>query len=380
MSRKSISTNIERKLWVESMGRCMNPECQTSLFIDTSDMFEKAHINPYCAGKDNSFENLVILCPNCHKKFDKAKMITESEIRIWKLERHENLESMFTKKYDSFEEMKKVIKPLLEENKNIYDNYFLKNNTIWKQFEPKVLINNEKIKNILNNNMLLMQIHKEEEYSNAKIVRQFIQHVNEFSLSRGSDEKIREVLFPKEIDSIFGVYPVESSIMPMTESLEELLKALREDEIDVDVRLGENKPYIGLNSKGTLEKVYLDDTPRIRQMYYNYRCFRKTGVRLDALIYILGYIRQRGLTFSFCSNSNLREIYINETHIIFVYEYCLSQEALMRLDPDSKSIVVNLHNWNGDSCISADAKCLAEKLGVELLTKEAFQLRLRTSR
>lgn len=33
MSRESISENIKRRLYAESMGRCMNPECQKELFI-----------------------------------------------------------------------------------------------------------------------------------------------------------------------------------------------------------------------------------------------------------------------------------------------------------------------------------------------------------
>lgn len=48
MPRKTISINVERKLCAESMGRCMNPDCQAELFRKNGDVIEKAHIVPYC--------------------------------------------------------------------------------------------------------------------------------------------------------------------------------------------------------------------------------------------------------------------------------------------------------------------------------------------
>lgn len=48
MSRIKIDKVVERKLYAESMGRCMNPECQVELFINDGDMIEKAHIEAYC--------------------------------------------------------------------------------------------------------------------------------------------------------------------------------------------------------------------------------------------------------------------------------------------------------------------------------------------
>lgn len=70
MVRKLIEENVKRRLYAESMGKCMNPHCLEDLFIKNGDIVEKALIDPYCDSVDNSFENLVILCPNCHTKFD----------------------------------------------------------------------------------------------------------------------------------------------------------------------------------------------------------------------------------------------------------------------------------------------------------------------
>ena len=63
-----IPENVERRLYAESMGRCMNPDCRKELFCLQGDIIERAHIDPYCQTADNSFENLVVLCPNCHSQ------------------------------------------------------------------------------------------------------------------------------------------------------------------------------------------------------------------------------------------------------------------------------------------------------------------------
>ncbi len=93
---------------------------------------------------------------------------------------------------------------------------------------------------------------------------------------------------------------------------------------------------------------------------------------MESLNYALKYIRSRNINFNFLSDSNLREIDIQGTKLIFVYEYCLSQSELMCLAPDENSVVVNLHNWNGESCISSQAYMLAKRMNVRLLTMEGF--------
>lgn len=44
MSRKPIEENVKRRLFAESMGRCMNPNCRKELFESCGDIIEKAHI------------------------------------------------------------------------------------------------------------------------------------------------------------------------------------------------------------------------------------------------------------------------------------------------------------------------------------------------
>ena len=106
MNRKAIDKNVERRLYAESMGKCMNPDCEADLFVDSSDIMERAHIAPYFETEDNSYENLIILCPNCHKKFDKTNLIDEGTVKKWKENRGRELKNFFSTKYSSFDTLK----------------------------------------------------------------------------------------------------------------------------------------------------------------------------------------------------------------------------------------------------------------------------------
>lgn len=132
--------------------------------------------------------------------------------------------------------------------------------------------------------------------------------------------------------------------------------------------MGIEHPFIQIKDNGKTVKVFLNDAPRLRQLYYNYKCFKNTTVRLDSLNYALKYINSRNVKYIFPNDINLRKIIIQNTKMIFIYEYCLSQASLMRLSPEKDSVVVNLHNWNGQFCISKKAYELAKHMNVRLLT------------
>lgn len=373
MSRKAISENVERRLYAESMGRCMNPDCQTDLFAEDGDIMERAHIDPYCKTADNSFENLVILCPNCHTNFDKNHAFSPEQVLSWKQIRRDEIDRLFSTKYTSFDELKEIVAPILIENKTIYENYYLGNNKkLWDKFEIKLLINNRKLKTILQSNFHLIQRNSNKDYSNLECIHQFLLHIEEFELTRGDKEKVRQVLFPPEINSMFGVSAVCGFLLPSTEKLEELITNLYDEGKYLGIELGIDNPYLILNENGKQEIVLLFDTPRLRQLYYSYGCHNRAKVRLESLNYALKCIRQRGLDYRYICYNNLREILVKKVKIVFVYEYCLSEVCLMSLSPEEGSVIVNLHNWNEDSCISQQAYNLAEEMSVTLLTMKKF--------
>lgn len=373
MNREQINENIKRRLYAESMGRCMNPNCQKELFSRNGDIIEKAHIDPYCKTADNSFENLVVLCPNCHTDFDKNSAFSPEEVLNWKRIRQQELERFFGVKYGSFQALKKAVAPLLIENKTIFENYYLNDNKkLWDTFETRILINNRKIKTMLICNRNLFQFHSQKEFSNLECVNTFIMHIDEFEATRGEDEKVRQVLFPEKINSIFGISPISDYLMPTTESLEVLISILIEQGKYGGIFLDINKPYFILIEDGEKRMIFLDDTPQLRQMYFDYGCFRKCKVRLESINYALKQIRSRNIHFEFINSDNLREIHIGGVKLVFIYEYCLSKAELRRMCPEAGCVIVNLHNWNGDSCISDEAYETAKKMNVTLLTMERF--------
>lgn len=370
MNRKAIAENVKRRLWAESMGRCMNPDCRAELFIKNSDIMEKAHIGAYYETEDNSYENLIVLCPNCHKKFDKTGFIDENIVKQWKEIRRNELEKFFSVELSSFDQLKEKVVPFLRENYSIYKSYYLSGNkSLWDKFGPQILSNNEKLKLLFENNRTLFQQHSYKEYSNLELIQKFITHVDEFKITRDDGEKLREVLFPQEINSIFGIMPVTDYILPSTESMEELIKVLRKENLIDEVMLGIDRPYILLKNR---EKIFMDDTPRVRQLYYDNSCFRKTGVRLESLNFALKYLRSRNINFTYANQDSLREIKVNEINIVFVYEYCLSRTFLSSMSPKPNYVIVNLHNWNGSCCISREALNLADNFEVNLLTMDEF--------
>lgn len=372
MNSRYIDESAKRKLYAESMGRCMNPNCQRELFCKNGDIIEKAHIDPYCKTADNSFENLILLCPSCHTDFDKNHAFTPEEVLGWKRTRGEELEKMFSKKYASFEELKKEVVPLLLENQTIFTTYYLKENKVlWDKFEATILSNNRKIKMLLSVNLDLIQCNQQKSHSNLAYIQTFMRHVDEFEATRIDEEKSREVLFPAEIDSMFGIAPVEDAILPSTESLENLIQRLKSQGKFETIVMGIERPYIQMKEEKSI-KVFLDDTPRLRQLYYNYNCFKRAKVRLESLNFALKYINSRKISFKFLDETNLREIMIYDKKLIFVYEYCLSQSDIIRLSPEENTVIINLHNWNGNSCISKQAYEMAAAMKVELLTMKAF--------
>lgn len=371
--RKSISENIKRKLYAESMGKCMNPNCQTELFLNNGDIAEKAHIIPHCDTADNSFENLILLCPNCHTDFDKNSAFDEEEVKNWKNKRQEELSKIFAQKFDTFEKLEEVVKPILEENKTIYENYYLKENPkLWKKFEEKILINNQKLRFLFNKNKNLFQKHRDEDLSNLAVINQLILHIDEFRDTREDDEKIRSVLFPIEINSMFGLEPMYGSMLPSVEALECLIKKLEQNDKFIEIILGTKDPYIVYKEEDEFITLFLGDTPRIRQMYFIEHCFKSVGVRLESLNFALQYLDKNHIPFIIKNYKNLTDIIVRDKPFKFIYEYCLSKAELIALAPQKDLTIVNLHNWNGSSCISNEAYEQAKIMSINLLTMDNF--------
>lgn len=91
MQRDSVPAEIKRAVLVEAGHRCAIPTCRATTT-------EIAHIVPWAKSRDNSFENLIALCPNCHTQFDQEKKIDHLAMKMYK----QNL-GILNNRYGEFE-------------------------------------------------------------------------------------------------------------------------------------------------------------------------------------------------------------------------------------------------------------------------------------
>jgi hypothetical protein len=141
MSRKSIPTNIARKLWAQCAGFCQNPNCNKYLFATVEDdvvsLANVAHIIGH--GKNgprseheladyiekDGMPNLVMLCLECHKVVDELEdKFPVEQIQEWKSFHETKINSLFDypQIYNEREILEQV-NDLLVENKVIFEEY-----------------------------------------------------------------------------------------------------------------------------------------------------------------------------------------------------------------------------------------------------------------
>ena len=77
MERDPIPMAVKRAVLVEAGHRCAIPTCRATTT-------EIAHIVAWSKSRDNSFENLIALCPNCHTRYDQKKDIDQGSMVMYK--------------------------------------------------------------------------------------------------------------------------------------------------------------------------------------------------------------------------------------------------------------------------------------------------------
>ena len=136
----SPDARTQRQLYAASAGYCQNPGCSNALFVDaageTTHIAEMAHVFAASDGgprakpdlskeERGAFENLILLCTNCHTMVDKiprafpAKMILR-----WKREHANKLQGIFGAiKFETRAGARDAVEPLLAENRAIFEQY-----------------------------------------------------------------------------------------------------------------------------------------------------------------------------------------------------------------------------------------------------------------
>ena len=77
MSRSNIPAELKRRVLCEAGHRCAIPRCREIIEVDIH------HIVPWSKCKEHNYENLIALCPNCHRLADKGR-IDRKSLKIYK--------------------------------------------------------------------------------------------------------------------------------------------------------------------------------------------------------------------------------------------------------------------------------------------------------
>lgn len=222
----SPDAQTQRRLFAASAGYCQNPNCANELFVDAAGkslhIAEMAHVFAASDGgprarlglteaERGGFENLVMLCSNCHTTVDKApEAYPDAVILGWKRDHANRLQALFGAiKFNSRSDARTAIEPPLAENRAIFEQYgphandaFNPESGAAEQWKRKMLTrllpNSRRMLVILDANHHLLG---SEEKSTLERFRQHIDDLEAFHIEGRKEDASR---FPTAIVVVLG--------------------------------------------------------------------------------------------------------------------------------------------------------------------------------
>ena len=198
----AITERDLKKLWGLSGGRCAFPGCNCDClpFLDERDptvIGEMAHVIAKSptgprgggVGGDDTYENLVLLCPTHHTLVDRAPAgrYTKDMLHEWKASHEESVaRALATPVFDDRDDLLRYLADLLAENHACWSTYGPESNTaksnhvanlhrLWKFRKlSTIVLNNSRIVSALKRHRTLFDKH---EY---RIAAKFIEHAAGF--------------------------------------------------------------------------------------------------------------------------------------------------------------------------------------------------------
>ena len=221
----SPNSHTQRQLFAASAGYCQNPACHSELFVDAAGQsFHIAEMAHICAANDGgsranpdlseeergAFDNLVLLCANCHTKVDKAPTaFPDKMIQGWKREHANKLQGLFgATKFTNRAAARQAVEPFLAENHKIFVQYGPHVEAAqnpesgaaeqWKRkMLTRILPNSRRMLAILDANRALL---REDEKATLEQFRQHIDDLEAFHIEGVKQDASR---FPDAFANIF---------------------------------------------------------------------------------------------------------------------------------------------------------------------------------
>ena len=221
----AISDPDTKMLWGRAAGICSNPSCRADLtsLVEQGNynVGEMAHIiarspeGPRGSGSggSDSYENLILLCPTCHRHIDKSPdgTYTSEQLHNWKKEHENQIRASASEiRFKKREELFETVSKLLIENRSIWMEYGPE--SIPAQNDPgsnsykiwdlrkldTVIPNNNKVVNMIENNSGLLTAEEYQEFINFKM------HTKSFEQNQYT-RLDHYTTFPQSFARIFGL-------------------------------------------------------------------------------------------------------------------------------------------------------------------------------
>ncbi len=218
--------NTTLRLFADSGGYCQRPECASRLFVDTGTknvhIAEMAHIiaasddGPRAdakasAAEKGSYDNLILLCANCHTSIDKApEDFPDAIIKGWKRKHVQRIASLFgAVAYADRAAAREAIEPALSENRAVFDLLNPDNDYRDNPESDAARVWQRKMQAIIlpNNRRILAVVDANAHHLNAaerKTLEAFRQHIDDLEakhIGQGDDVASR---FPEGMDDILA--------------------------------------------------------------------------------------------------------------------------------------------------------------------------------
>ncbi len=213
--------HTQKRLFAASAGYCQNPACSRELFDEADGkafhVAEMAHVfaassqgprgRPYLSEAERgAFENLIVLCANCHTMVDKAPDAFPDAIMFgWKRDQARKLTALFgVEKFACRTETRAAIEPLLTENSIIFERYGPHVEAAldpesgaaerWKRkMLTRILPNNNRVLAIINANRAQLSA---KERSTFELFRQHIDDLEAYHIEKIKEDAAR---FPPDM-------------------------------------------------------------------------------------------------------------------------------------------------------------------------------------
>lgn len=225
--RANPNQGTKYRLWADAAGYCHNPACRSPLFVEVSEVYsvhfgEMAHVIAASGngprGNDEAeaellgaWDNLILLCANCHTLIDKAPTHFPTELILtWKAERLADVERVLgIANFESRTDVRSAIEPYLIQNEYIHRTIGPDNDY---QFDPEAeeasMWRHEVIATIIPNHHRILRIVESNRALLTRpekvVVAEYQSHVGGLVNRHQGKGGLRTVRYPREVNELYA--------------------------------------------------------------------------------------------------------------------------------------------------------------------------------